>query len=76
MRCLTEQEVRDRYYQDGIEDGKKEGYEKGVRDMWEETRKICRYGKGYKLCSRTYDELVECISETCPIAEKLLKAVK
>ena len=61
---------------EAFEAGIKDGYEKGVRDMWEATREICRYGKGYKLCSKTYHELVECISETCPIAEKLLKGVK
>lgn len=31
MRLLTEQEIRDRYYQDGIEDGKKEMAERAEK---------------------------------------------
>jgi flagellar biosynthesis/type III secretory pathway protein FliH len=62
--------VRDRYYQDGIEDGKKAGYEKGVRDMWEVAK-----DKFSCMCDSWYVKN-KCVFETCPIAQKLLKGVK
>ena len=53
------------------EEGIKDGYEKGVRDMWEATRQKC----GYRIVTLC-DIGGVCNIETCPIAQKLLKGVK
>lgn len=49
------------------EAGFESGYEKGVRDMWDKMD-MCPFNE--ILCD------VKCIFNNCPIAEKLLKAVK
>ncbi len=62
----------------------KDGYEKGVRDMWEATQQTC-IKKTFISCSKSAacGEVIEknnnvatCHINNCPIAQKLLKAVK
>ena len=48
----------------------KDGYEKGVRDMWEISK-----DKLSCMCDSWYIKN-KCVFETCPIAQKLLKGVK
>jgi hypothetical protein len=71
MKCLTEQEIRDRYYQDGIEDGKKEGYKNGFTDMW------LIFRSGEMKCNCKYNNNGKCESSIalCPIARTHLKDV-
>ena len=58
------------------------GYEKGVRDMWEAMKSDCAFNMSEyspKKCWHGVDEekyTKKCTFETCPIAQKLLKAVK
>ena len=52
------------------EAGYKDGYEKGVRDMWEVAK-----DKFSCMCDSWYVKN-KCVFETCPIAQKLLKGVK
>jgi len=66
------------------------GYEKGVRDMWEVTKKHCEFklvkyketddnGESFNAVEKTYcneGNGKKCTFKTCPIAQKLLKGVK
>jgi hypothetical protein len=64
---------------EAFEAGIEAGYEKGVRDMWEATHNHCKkLHCGYvrpdvdQNCENGY----MCVFNNCPIAQKLLKAVK
>lgn len=51
----------------GYVEGYRKGYKKALRDM---LKKMCMCPFNEILCEK------ECTSKTCPIAQKLLKAVK
>ena len=83
-RCLT----CDTPYEEGKEEGIKDGYEKGVRDMWEAMKLRCDENffneendttECHELIFEVAEngcEQLECTFKTCPIAKKLLKGVK
>lgn len=71
-------------------EGYKDGYEKGVRDMWEASWRKCnrlisiefespdgiKYGTNTcKECENENNDYEICTFEICPIAQKLLKGV-
>jgi len=72
MKMDTEQEIRDKYYQDGVEDGKKEGYRLGFIDMWF----IFRSGKMECRCIHNNNGKCEGTIAVCPIAITHLKDVR
>lgn len=72
-RCLT----CDTPYEEGKEEGIKDGYEKGVRDMWEALKANCySTTMEFEGCCVGFDKDGNCDINNCPIAQKLLKAVK
>jgi len=64
MKMDTEQEIRDKYYQDGLEDGKKEGFKAGLEKARELVKKVIK--------NNMYCNVSNCNiqSEYCTICDK------